>query len=180
MTHLAALAQSLTDGILTLRLPSPAAGDIDTVRGYIDQDQLDGAWLPGIALIPAEQAIGDWLNGWAGRPSRDGPAFVVTVPDEPRFIGIIGLGDRDGGVIEMVYGIAPRWRGRGLASRATRLAARWVLSLPGVSTVELRIDQDHIASQHVAGNAGFTRAGTVTQFVPGTGQTFEDLRFTLE
>jgi hypothetical protein len=93
MTHLAAPAQPLTDGVLTLRLPSPTAGDIDTVRGYIGQDQLDDAWLPGTPLGPAEQAIGDWLNGWAGRPSRDGPVFVVTIPEEPRFIGIIGLGD---------------------------------------------------------------------------------------
>jgi RimJ/RimL family protein N-acetyltransferase len=137
MTQLTAPAQPLTDGVLTLRLPSPAAGDIDTVRSCIDQVQLDDAWLPGIPLIPAEQAINDWLNGWAGRPSRDGPIFVVTVPGEPRFIGIIGLGDRGDGVIEMVYGIAPRWRGRGLASRATRLAARWALSQPGVSTTAL-------------------------------------------
>ena len=180
MTHLTAPAQPLTDGVLTLRLPSPAAGDIDTVRGYIGQDQLDDAWLPGIPVVPAEQAIGDWLNGWAGRPSRDGPVLVVTIPEEPRFIGIIGLGDRGDGVIEMVYGIAPRWRGRGLASRATRLAARWALSQPGVTTVELRIDQGHTASQHVAENAGFTRADTVTQYVPGTGQTFEDLRYVLE
>jgi hypothetical protein len=34
--------------------------------------------------------------------------------------------------------------------------------------------------QHVAENAGFTRAGTVTRYVPGTGQTFEDLRYVLE
>jgi hypothetical protein len=27
-----------------------------------------------------EQAIGDWLNGWEGRPSRNGPTFKVTVP----------------------------------------------------------------------------------------------------
>jgi hypothetical protein len=32
------------------------------------------------------------------------------------------------------------------------------------------------ASQHVAGNAGFVRAGTVSQYVPCAGQTFEDLR----
>jgi RimJ/RimL family protein N-acetyltransferase len=49
-----------------------------------------------------------------------------------------------------------------------------------VTTVELRVDQDHTASQHVAVNAGFAVAGTVTQFVPGTGETFEDLRYTLE
>jgi hypothetical protein len=80
----------------------------------------------------------------------------------------------------MIYGIAPQWRGRGLASRAVRLAARWALSLPGVTTVELRVGQDHTASQHVAVNAGFAMAGTITQFVPGTGKTFEDLRYILQ
>ena len=66
----------------------------------------------------------------------------------------------------MIYGIAPHWRGRDLASRAARLAAHWALSLPGVTAVELRIGHDHTASQHVANNAGFAVAGAVTQFVP--------------
>ena len=80
----------------------------------------------------------------------------------------------------MIYGIAPRWRGRGLASRAVRLAARWAATLPGVKAIELRIDQDMIECQHVAVNAGFVVAGTVRQFVPGTGETFEDMRYVLE
>ena len=105
---------------------------------------------------------------------------MVTIPDERRFIGIVGFAGRGEEVVEMIYGIAPRCRGRGLASRAVRLAARWALRLPGVTTVELRFDQDHTASQHVAANTGFTVAGTVTQFVPGTGETFEDLRYILE
>jgi RimJ/RimL family protein N-acetyltransferase len=180
MTHFTAPAQPLTDGVVRLRLPSPAAGDIDAVRGYIDQEQLDGGWLPEIPLVTAEQAVSDWLDAWAGRPCRTGPAFVVTIPAERRFIGVVGFVARGEGVVEMIYGIAPRWRGRGLASRAVRLAARWALTLPGVTTVELRIGQDHTASQHVAANAGFAVAGTVRQFVPGTGQTFEDLRYILE
>ena len=32
----------------------------------------------------------------------------------------------------------------------------------------------------MATNAGFAVAETVTQFVPGTGETFEDLRYVLE
>ncbi len=180
MTQFTAPARPLTDGVVRLRLPSPAAGDIDAVRGYITQDQLDGGWLPEIPLVSAEQAIGDWLDAWAGRASRNGLMFVVTVPEEPRFIGIVGLKDRGEGVVEMIYGIAPRWRGHGLASRAARLAAHWALSLPGVTAVELRIGHDHTASQHVATNAGFAVAGTVTQFVPGTGKTFKDLRYVLE
>jgi RimJ/RimL family protein N-acetyltransferase len=41
------------------------------------------------------------------------------------------------------------------------------------------VDQHLPESQRVATNAGFRQAGTVTQFVPGTGQTYEDLRFVL-
>jgi hypothetical protein len=58
MTSFTAPAQPLTDGVVALRLPSPAAGDIDAVRGYIDQEQLDGGWLPEIPLVSAERAIG--------------------------------------------------------------------------------------------------------------------------
>ncbi len=180
MMHFKPPAQPLTDGVVTLRVPAAAAGDVDAVLSSIEQEQLDGGWLPEIPLVSAEQAIGDWVDAWAARPSRNGPTFVVTVPGEPRFIGIVGLVDRGAGIVEMIYGIAPRWRGRGLASRAVRLAAHWAASQPGVNTIELRVDQDMIDSQHVAANAGFVVAGTVTQFVPGTGETFEDLRYVLQ
>jgi RimJ/RimL family protein N-acetyltransferase len=180
MTHLTAPAHPLTDGIVMLRLPSVAAGDADAVRSYIEQEQLDGGWLPEIPLVTAEQAVGDWVDAWAARPSRNGPTFMVTIPDEPRFIGIVGLRDRDDGIVEIIFGIAPRWRRHGLASRAVRLAAQWAASQREIRLVELRIDQDMIDCQLVAVNAGFVQAGTVIQFVPGTGETFEDLRYVLE
>lgn len=63
---------------------------------------------------------------------------------------------------------------------APRLAAHWALRVPGVTTIELRIGRDRTASQHVAVRAGFVLAGTVTQFVPGIGETVEDLRYVLE
>jgi hypothetical protein len=57
-----------------------------------------------------------------------------------------------------------------------QLAARWALNLPGVTTAGLRVDQTQRASRQMAENAGFALAGTVTQFVPGARQMFEDLR----
>jgi len=179
MRYFTAPAQPLTDGVVTLRLPSAEAGDVEAVLGYIEQEQLDGGWLPEIPLVSAEQAIGGWLDAWTNPISRNGPTFVITVPQEPRFVGVVGMVDRGEGIVELIFGIAPRWRGRGLASRAVQLAARWAASQPGVTTVELRIDQDMTECQHVAVNAGFVVAGTVMQFVPGTGKTFEDLRYVL-
>lgn len=117
------------------------------MRGSSSRSSSLAAGCPGSPVVPAERAIGDWLDAWAARPSRNGPVFMVTAPGEPRFIGIVGFGER---VVEMIYGIAPRWRGRCLAGRAVRLAARWALSLPGVTTVELRIDRHiwEISARH--------------------------------
>jgi hypothetical protein len=88
-------------------------------------------------LVTAEQAVADWLDVWAGRPSRNGP-FVITIHGEPR------------------------WQGWGMASRAVRLAARWALSLPGVRAVELRIDQDMVEFQRRDPCASVSRISVCT------------------
>jgi len=173
MTLLTAPADLLTDGVVQLRLPSPGAGDIAAINQYADDDQLDGGWLPDIPLVPAERVVADWLDGWAGKHSHNGPAFVVTVPDEPRFIGVVGVAERDDGTVEMFYGTAPGWRGRGLASRATRLAAQWAARQPSVRTVEARIGEGDRASERVAVNAGFVLDETITHSDPVAGETVE-------
>lgn len=179
--HIVPPDQPLSDGVVTLRLPSADAGDFEAAASYSEEEGgLDGAWMPMIPGEPPRRWVEDWLEGWAGRPCHNGPTLLVTIGDEPRFIGIVGLGDPDDqGSVEIIYGIAPRWRGRGLASRAVGLAARWALAVPGVRQVEARVDQHMPECQRVAANAGFREAGTVTQFVPGTGETYEDLRFIL-
>jgi hypothetical protein len=58
------------------------------VRGYIDDRQLDGCWLPRLPRVPIERVVQGWLDAWAGLPSRDGPVAVVTLAQEPRLIGI--------------------------------------------------------------------------------------------
>ncbi len=173
MTILTAPAGTLTDGVVELRLPSADAGDIETINGYIAHEQLDGGWLPDIPLVPAQRVVADWLDGWAGHHSHNGPAFVVTVPDEPGFIGVVGVAEHDDGAIEMFYGTAPGWRRRGLASRATRLAAEWAARQPSVHTVEARIDQGDRASERVAVKAGFTLAETMTHSDPDGAETVE-------
>jgi hypothetical protein len=71
-----------------VRLPSAEAGDLEAVRGYIDDRQLDGCWLPRLPHVPTEQVVQGWLDAWAGLPSRDGPVAVVPLAQEPRLIGI--------------------------------------------------------------------------------------------
>jgi RimJ/RimL family protein N-acetyltransferase len=181
MTILKAPAGTLTDGVVELRLPSPDAGDIAAINQYVEDDQLDGGWLPDVPLLTGERLVQNWLDCWNGRSRHYGGTFtfVVTVPGEPRFVGVVGVADRDDGAFGMSYGTAPDWRGRGLASRATRLAAQWVARQPAVRTVEVLIDQDDRASERVAVNAGFVLADTITGADPGAGETVQ-LRYIMD
>lgn len=141
---------------------------------------LEGAWLPGARNAQPERGrwiVDDWIAGWSGDESFNGPALVLTVAEARYFVGVVGFCDRRAGAIEMVYGVAPAWRRSGLATRATRLAADWLLENASVEEVELRIASDHEMSRRVAERAGFRRVGTVTSRVPGTGETFDDVRY---
>jgi hypothetical protein len=68
MTLLTAPVSTLTDGVVDLRLPSLQAGDIETINRYIEDDQLDGGWLPDIPLVPAQRVLRTgWTDGLATR-----------------------------------------------------------------------------------------------------------------
>ena len=175
MTILKAPPGRLTDGVVELRLPSPDAGDIAAIDRYVEEDQLEGGWLPEVPLATAEQLVSDWLDCWNGRPDRNDASFtfMVTVPEEPEFIGVVGAAESEDGAFDMTYGTAPAWRGRGLASRATRLVAQWVARQPGVRTVETVIHEGERASERVAVKAGFVLADTTTRSDPDSGETVE-------
>jgi RimJ/RimL family protein N-acetyltransferase len=178
MTILTAPVGRLADHVVTLRLPSPDAGDVATVDNYIQGEQLDGAWLPDVPLVMGQQLVADWLDGWAGHLSRNGPAFVVTVPLHSRFIGVIGMNESEFGTVEISYGIAPHWRRRGLATHAACLSSQWMASQPGVYRVEARIGQGDRAAERVAVNAGFELEDAVRP-IPDTGQVSYDLLYVL-
>jgi ribosomal-protein-serine acetyltransferase len=178
MTILTAPASSLTDGVVELRLPSPDAGDATTINQYIENQQLDGGWLPDVPLATGEQLVADWLDGWAGHHSHNGPAFVITVPDITGFVGVVGIAERDDGAFDLSYGTAPGWRGRGVASRATRLAAQWVARQPSVQCVEARIGQGERASERVAVKAGFELAEAIPDADSVAGRSVE-LRYVM-
>lgn len=175
MTVLKAPAGTLTDGVVELRLPSPDAGDVAAIRQYVANEQLAGGWLPDVPIVSGEQLVEDWLDCWNGRHYRDGDifTFVVSIPEEPKFVGIVGVAEHDDGAFEMSYGTAPAWRGRGLASRATRLASQWVAQQPGVRTVETLIEQGDRASERVAVKAGFVLADTMERSDLASGPTVQ-------
>lgn len=170
----------LSDDQVVLRMPEPR--DAVALRAYAaEPGGLDGVWAPladGASLVECQALVDDWLAGWRGQRSLQGPALVIGAGG-PVLVGQVGLGDRGDGAIELGYGIAPGHRGRGYATRAVRLITRWLLDDGLADSVELRIDQGNAASQRVAAAAGFELAGTVRSHVPMTGETFTDLRFVM-
>jgi RimJ/RimL family protein N-acetyltransferase len=59
------------------------------------------------------------------------------------------------------YWLAPHARGRGVATCATRLLARWGFDRLGLERLELTCGPDNVASQRVAERCGFTREGVL-------------------
>jgi RimJ/RimL family protein N-acetyltransferase len=143
---------------------------------------LNGVWIPlaaGADLTRCTALIDDWLAGWRNLPSLQGPALVVVEVGSGNLIGHIGFRDRGEAIVEIVYGIAPDARGRGYATVAARLAARWLLDDGHAQAVELRIGTTHVESQRVARAAGFLPAGAIRSTAEGAGQMYEDLRYVL-
>ncbi len=57
------------------------------------------------------------------------------------------------------YWVGPGARGRGLATAAVRLLARWAFDEVGLVRLQLYIEPENVASQRVAERAGFVREG---------------------
>jgi RimJ/RimL family protein N-acetyltransferase len=140
------------------------ADDAPAVAAAIDGDPEIGAWLDQVpqpyGLEDAHVYIAACRQGW-----RDGTSanFAVVDPADGRLLGSLGLrfSDLPRGVAEAGYWVTREARGRGVATRALRLAARWLLGRPGIERIQLRADALNVPSQRVAEKAGFTREGVL-------------------
>jgi RimJ/RimL family protein N-acetyltransferase len=171
--------QGLADGEIRLRMPSIADAPLLPHRYAGAEGGLDGVCVPladEATLEVCEALIRDRLAGWRSRPSVRGRALVIDEASGSNAIGYIGLRDC-GECVEVAYGIAPEYRGRGYASRAVRLAAECLIEAGIAREVELRIGKEHVESQRVAQRAGFELIGRVVSQVSGTEDTYDDLRF---
>lgn len=161
-------------------LRPPVPHDAATLHAYAQQEGgLLGIWVPlqpGATRDACDALVADWLAGWQGLPSKQGPTFVVTDATGDRLIGVVTFAP-PADVIEIAYGTAPGQRGRGVATEAARLATEWLLRAGHATEVELLIGTRHVESQRVAAKAGFRRVGTRRGRVPATGEEYEDFRY---
>jgi len=170
----------LSDGVVGVRVPILSDADDLAVYGS-DEALLDGVWVSGGGVSwPDSRAwafdrVEDALAGWSPPGSLSGASLSVVL--EGRLVGFLYLGSRGDASVELSYGIAPPFRGRGIATRAVLLATKWLLGRDDCSRVELRISAHNVASLRVAEKAGFVYSGEQSCVVAGTQEPFIDRVF---
>jgi RimJ/RimL family protein N-acetyltransferase len=95
--------------------------------------------------------------------------FALVAPkDDDVVLGGGSLYDVDleQGRAAVGYWLAGEARGRGVATHAVRLVARWVFAELGLARLELTCGPDNEASQRVAERCGFVREGVLRSHIP--------------
>lgn len=104
-------------------------------------------------------AYSEMLEGCRRNPERriwhalwvlqlnDGSGTVVGT------LAFKGLDDR--GMVEIGYGMDPKYEGRGLMTEAVSAVVRWAAEQPGVLSIDAETEAGNIASQRVLEKAGF-------------------------
>jgi RimJ/RimL family protein N-acetyltransferase len=148
---------TLRDGDLTLRPPRP--GDADAVTAAC-QDPAIQRWT----LVPSpyrrEHAV-QWLAG-APAGARAGETVTLLALDaDGRLAGSFSLMeiDFDRGYGEIGYWVAAEARGRGVATRSTRLLHEWARDELGLVRLEILPHPDNVPSCRVAERLGYRDTG---------------------
>lgn len=153
-------APTLTDGVVTLRAHAPAdvaalldlARDPETVR-----------WT----RIPHPYGTADarrWIEETVPAGWRDGTAARWVVEADGRFAGNVDV--HPGSPPFVGFALVPAARGRGIMSRAVRLAARWGFEEAGLPVLHWWAQVGNLASWRVAHACGFTFEGARRQALP--------------
>ncbi|HEV3480054.1 MAG TPA: GNAT family N-acetyltransferase [Gaiellaceae bacterium] len=171
----------LSDGVVTLR--PWREGDVGAIVAACN----DPAIAEFLDQIPSPYTEDDAREYVAG--SREGWAdgtitnFAITENGSGRPVGSVGVRwlEPEQGVVEVGYWVSPEARGRGLCTRAVSLVSRWLIVDHGVERVQLRADEENVASRRVAEKAGFTQEGVLrsSRYNPRLGRRINFVMYSL-
>jgi RimJ/RimL family protein N-acetyltransferase/nitrite reductase/ring-hydroxylating ferredoxin subunit len=156
----------LSDGVVTLR---PFRAEDAPAVFEACQDSEIGRWIPMIPIpyteADARAFILMTLQAWH---DGTGCEFAVVDATTGRLLGSVGIHVNLAARRHAIgYWIAAPERGRGVAVRAVRLAARWSFEIRGGRRLSLWTLPGNVASQRVAEKAGFRFEGVMRNWEEG-------------
>jgi RimJ/RimL family protein N-acetyltransferase len=108
--------------------------------------------------------------------------FALVEPHDDNVVlggGSLNNVDLEQGRAAIGYWLAPRARGRGVATHAVRLISCWAFRDLHVARLDLTCGPDNRASQRVAERCGFTREGVLRSHIPFKGTRRDTVVFSL-
>jgi ribosomal-protein-alanine N-acetyltransferase len=149
----------LDDGVVTLRAHTPA--DIDDMFAMAQDDAMV-RWTaipsPHHRHETEQFAFTIIPRGWNDGTHRGWAIEAVDDEGRSRFAGNVDI--RQSPIADIGFALHPWARGRGIMTRAVRLAVDWAFSDGGIEIVHWRSHVGNEASLRVAHAAGFTLHGT--------------------
>lgn len=142
-----------------MRLAPYSSAHVAAVQALLDDPEV-AAHTPIPEPVPPGHAAG-WLARFG--PGAEGRAWAV-LDDDGTVVGFgcVPVADETRAEVELGYLVGAAARGRGVATFALTEMTAWALGW-GAHRVELRINADNVASQHVARRCGYVLEGTLRQ-----------------
>jgi RimJ/RimL family protein N-acetyltransferase len=116
---------------------------------------------------------------WAAWEVGEELVFIISDHAKGEGAGWCDMHPKGQGRGEIAYGLLPRYRGRGFASRGVMLLTRYAFDVLGFRRLELRIDANNTASRALAQRCGFVEEavmrsyGEYERYEPLVGQRFD-------
>ncbi|MFI5910322.1 GNAT family N-acetyltransferase [Dactylosporangium sp. NPDC051541] len=155
-------------GDLVLR--APVLADVPAITAAFTDPALQ-LWSP-----PAAVTVEEWIEERADWSPGRRVGWVVSDPSGGPVLGSVSVRvdtAADNGMIG--YWTAPPARGRGVATRSVRAAARFAFDVVGLHRIELAHAVENAASCRVAEVAGFTLEGTLREaYLYGDGRRHDE------
>jgi RimJ/RimL family protein N-acetyltransferase len=170
----------LRDEVVALR-PWRDADVAEKARLFADEETQRFSWAESDAYTEADA----WASHVAHQRAWEegtGAEFACTeAHDDEAIVGGASVYDieRGQGRASAGYWVAAHARGRGIATHAVLLLARWAFDELGIARLQITCGPDNAASQRVAAKAGFTREALLRSHLPFKGGRRDTVVFSL-
>ena len=158
----------LRDGALVLRAHRP-----EDVEGIVERCQDPGSVLNTTIPHPYGTEDAHEFLATVDRWWQDDAAAELVVELDGRHAGGLSLRLEEGAWAEVGYMLSPWARGRGVMTRAVRLALGWGFDELGLAGVHWRARVGNDASRRVAERCGFAVEGTVRGLLVHRGERLD-------